>query len=118
MGHRSPKATRSPEARNRDRASDKPSDFGRETRRTDEHLRGPAILSDLEPHAVALLGEYGASDRVIVDALLGRTPFVGTLPFDLPRSMNAVEASREDVPYDTAQPLYLHGHGLTMATTR
>jgi beta-glucosidase len=52
---------------------------------------------------------------VILDALLGRTPFAGTLPFDLPRSMAAVQASREDVPFDTVDPLYPHGHGLRLA---
>ena len=38
----------------------------------------------------------------------------GRLPFDLPRSMAAVEASREDVPFDTADPLFRFGHGLTV----
>ena len=36
----------------------------------------------------------------------------GRLPFDLPRSMAAVEASRADVPFDTADPLFRFGHGL------
>ncbi|MGO4680232.1 glycoside hydrolase family 3 N-terminal domain-containing protein [Microbacterium sp. 2MCAF23] len=80
------------------------------------YLERPAVLADLEPHAVALVGEYGASDRVILEALLGHTPFTGTLPFDLPRSMDAIKASREDVPFDTAEPLYAFGHGLALTT--
>lgn len=32
-------------------------------------------------------------------------------PFDLPSSMRAVEDSREDVPFDTAEPLFRCGHG-------
>ena len=36
----------------------------------------------------------------------------GVLPFDLPRSMDAVIASRPDVPFDTADPLFHFGHGL------
>ena len=36
------------------------------------------------------------------------------LPFDIPRSMAAVQASREDVPFDTADPLYRFGHGLSL----
>jgi beta-glucosidase len=76
------------------------------------YLERPAVLTDLEQYAVAVIGEYGASDRVILNALLGLTPFTGTLPFDLPRSMDAVEASREDVPFDTGAPLYTHGYGL------
>ena len=42
----------------------------------------------------------------------------GRLPFDLPRSMAAVEASRSDVPFDTADPLFRFGHGLSEAGTR
>ena len=37
----------------------------------------------------------------------------GRLPFYLPRSMAAVEASRPDVPFDTEDPLFRFGHGLT-----
>jgi beta-glucosidase len=36
----------------------------------------------------------------------------GKLPFDLPSSMAAVVASRPDVPFDTADPLFRFGHGL------
>ena len=38
----------------------------------------------------------------------------GRLPFDLPSSMRAVEDSRSDVPYDTAEPLFRFGHGLSL----
>jgi hypothetical protein len=34
------------------------------------------------------------------------------LPFDLPRSDEAVEASKEDVPFDTENPVFKFGHGL------
>ena len=51
----------------------------------------------------------------MVDVFLDRpailTPFAeGALPFDVPRSMAAVEASRPDVPFDTADPLFRFGH--------
>ncbi|MEX0158651.1 MULTISPECIES: glycoside hydrolase family 3 protein [unclassified Microbacterium] len=82
------------------------------------YLERPPVLTDLEPHTAALIGEYGASDAVILNALLGRTPFTGTLPFDLPRSMRAVEASSEDVPFDTQDPLYSHGYGEALSTER
>jgi beta-glucosidase len=35
------------------------------------------------------------------------------LPFDLPRSMVAVEASYEDVPFDTENPVFRFGDGLS-----
>ncbi|MEU9147601.1 hypothetical protein [Streptomyces sp. NPDC048349] len=35
-------------------------------------------------------------------------------PFELPRSMQAVETSRADVPDDTADPVFAQGHGLSL----
>jgi beta-glucosidase len=34
------------------------------------------------------------------------------MPFDQPRSMDAVEHSREDVAFDTKDPVFRFGHGL------
>jgi beta-glucosidase len=36
----------------------------------------------------------------------------GQLPFDIPSSIAAIEASRPDVPFDTASPTFRFGHGL------
>ncbi|MFF9911691.1 hypothetical protein [Streptomyces sp. NPDC013457] len=44
----------------------------------------------------------------------GRATAEGRLPFELPRSMAAVEAARPDVPNDTADPVFAHGHGLSI----
>jgi len=35
------------------------------------------------------------------------------LPFELPSSMAEVQNQREDVPHDTAHPLYAYGYGLS-----
>lgn len=59
-----------------------------------------------------VIGEFGASDRVVLEAFCGRTPITGRLPFDIPSSMEAVEASREDVPFDTVLPRFRAGFGL------
>ncbi|MCX4870058.1 hypothetical protein OG298_02695 [Streptomyces sp. NBC_01005] len=42
----------------------------------------------------------------------GRARAVGRLPYELPRSMAAVEASRSDVPHDTADPVSPFGADL------
>ncbi|MEU1284266.1 hypothetical protein [Kitasatospora sp. NPDC005856] len=42
--------------------------------------------------------------------MFGRGPMTGSLPFDLPRSDAAVDAAREDVPFDTEDPLLRFGH--------
>ncbi|MEU8820557.1 glycoside hydrolase family 3 N-terminal domain-containing protein [Actinoplanes sp. NPDC048796] len=77
-------------------------------------LDRPAVLTPLASRAAALTGNFGASDEALFDILFGRTKPSGTLPFELPRSMEAVAASREDVPNDTEDPLFRYGHGLTL----
>jgi len=75
-------------------------------------LDRPAVLTDLAGEAAALLGNYGSSDEAFLDVVFGSSQPEGSLPFDLPRSMAAVEASRSDVPFDTADPVFRFGHGL------
>ncbi len=77
------------------------------------HLDRPAVLTDLEPACEALAAVYGASDRAVLRTLTGEVRPDGRLPFDLPRSMAAVAASRPDVPGDSADPLDVEGAGLT-----
>lgn len=78
----------------------------------DVFLDRPAVLTPLAALGVTLTGTFGVSDDFLLDAITGRAVTTGRLPFDLPRSMAAVEASREDVPFDTADPLWRFGHGL------
>ncbi|MET0976983.1 MAG: glycoside hydrolase family 3 N-terminal domain-containing protein [Leifsonia sp.] len=78
----------------------------------DVHLDRPAILTPFVGDVAAIVGNYGASARAILDVLTGAASPQGSLPFDLPSSMAAVEASREDVPFDTEDPLFRFGHGL------
>jgi beta-glucosidase len=63
-------------------------------------------------HAVA--ANWGVSAAALLDVLSGTVPAQGRLPFDVPRSMAAVEASRPDVPFDTEDPLFRFGHGLSL----
>jgi beta-glucosidase len=74
----------------------------------------PPILEPMTDAAAAVTVNWGASGAALLDVLSGRASAGGRLPFDLPRSMSAVEASRPDVPFDTADPLFRFGHGLTL----
>jgi beta-glucosidase len=74
----------------------------------------PPILTSIAEAAAAVTVNWGASGAALLDVLSGAVPARGTLPFDLPRSMAAVEASRPDVPFDTADPLFRFGHGLSL----
>ncbi|MFI1581157.1 glycoside hydrolase family 3 protein [Embleya sp. NPDC020630] len=76
----------------------------------DVFLDRAAILTPLADCATALLADFGADDDLVLDAAFGRAPTPGTLPFDLPSSMEAVLDSREDVPFDTRDPLFRCGH--------
>lgn len=58
------------------------------------------------------LVDFGASDEALLDVASGRARAVGRLPYELPRSMAAVEASRSDVPHDTADPVSPFGADL------
>jgi beta-glucosidase len=75
------------------------------------YLDRPAILTPLKERAGALIANFGVSDEALLDVITGRARVRGKLPFELPSSMEAVEAQRSDVPYDSAHPLYPFGFG-------
>lgn len=76
----------------------------------DVYLDRPAILGPIVDTGAAVLGNWGASSEALLDVLSGAARAEGRLPFDIPRSMAAVAASRPDVPFDTADPLFRFGH--------
>ena len=75
------------------------------------YLDRPAILTSLQDRASALLANFGVSDEALLDVLTGVANPEGKLPFELPSSMQEVEAQRSDVPHDTGHPLYKIGFG-------
>jgi beta-glucosidase len=79
----------------------------------DIYLDRPAVIPEIDQHAAALIGSFGARDAALCDIIFGRVAPSGTLPFELPSSMEAVKAQKEDLPYDSVDPLYPFGHGLT-----
>ncbi|KAJ0418900.1 glycosyl hydrolase family 3 N terminal domain-containing protein [Aspergillus carlsbadensis] len=78
------------------------------------YLDRPAVLTEIAPRASALTASYGSSDDAFFDIVFGSDGVrpEGKLPFDLPRSMEAVVKSRSDVPFDTENPLFRYGYGL------
>ena len=73
----------------------------------------PAVIPEISAAAKALLVEFGASDEAVLDVLFGKASPGGKLPFELPSSMEAVLSQKEDVPYDSENPLYRFGFGLS-----
>jgi beta-glucosidase len=78
----------------------------------DVFMDRPAILTPFVDVAAAILVDYGADDRAVLDVVFGRARAEGRLPTDLPSSMGAVEAARPDVPFDTVDPLFRFGDGI------
>ncbi|KAF2124485.1 glycoside hydrolase family 3 protein [Dothidotthia symphoricarpi CBS 119687] len=80
----------------------------------DIYLDRPAIIPEIIESAAAVMANFGSGPDALLDIVFGvdgASP-QGKLPFDLPRSMAAVEASKEDVPFDTENPVFRFGHGL------
>ncbi len=78
------------------------------------HLERAAVVPEIAERCAALVADYGASDEALLDVAFARARAEGRLPFELPRSMAAVEKSRPDVPHDTADPLFAYGAGLDL----
>jgi beta-glucosidase len=76
------------------------------------YMDRPAILTNVQDKTTAILANFGASDIALFDVLTGKGKPEGKLPFELPSSMDEVNAQLEDLPHDTAHPLYPYGYGL------
>ena len=77
------------------------------------YLDRPAVIPEISAAARALLADFGANDEAVLKVIFGQSQPQGHLPFELPRSMEAVRAQKPDLPYDSADPLYPFGFGLT-----
>jgi beta-glucosidase len=77
------------------------------------YLDRPAVIPEISGAAKALPADYGASDAAVLDVLFGKAHPEGKLPFELPSSMEAVRNQKADVPYDSENPLFRFGFGLS-----
>lgn len=78
----------------------------------DVYLERPALLGELVEHATVLTANFGAGSEALARVVFGEVAPRGRLPFEIPRSMAAVESSREDVPNDTVDPVFPVGSGV------
>jgi beta-glucosidase len=77
------------------------------------YLDRPAVIPEINEAVKALVGEYGASDEAVLNVVFGKARPEGKLPFELPGSMEAVQNQKADLPYDSENPLYPFGYGLS-----
>lgn len=80
---------------------------------TSIYIERAAVIPDIAENSAALIADFGANDEVILSAVFGEFSPSGKLPIELPSSMEAVREQKEDLPYDSKDPLYSYGHGLT-----
>jgi len=78
----------------------------------DANLERPAILTPFTEFAAAILTDVGASSAALIEVLSGTVAPLGRLPFEVPRSTEAVRNSQSDVADDSKDPLYPLGAGL------
>lgn len=76
-------------------------------------LDRPAVIPDINEASKAVLADFHCEDDIIMESVFGKFKPSGKLPFEMPSSMEAVKNQKEDVPYDSENPLYDFGHWLT-----
>jgi beta-glucosidase len=79
----------------------------------DLYLDRPAVVPEIAASSKGLLANFGASDEALLDIIFGKVNPTARLPFEMPSSMEAVRDQKEDVPYDSVNPLYPFGFGLS-----
>jgi beta-glucosidase len=77
------------------------------------YLDRPAVIPEISAAAQALLGDFGADDTAVLNVVFGKARPEGKLPFELPSSMEAVHNQKADLPYDSKDPLFPFGFGLS-----
>lgn len=76
-------------------------------------MHRPAVIPEINKASKALIIDFDCQDEILVELIFGKFNPTGKLPVEMPSSVEAVEAQLEDVPYDSKNPLYAFGHGLT-----
>jgi beta-glucosidase len=63
-------------------------------------LNNPAIVSEFEKNASAIVAHFGALDQALMEILSGGAEPSALLPLQLPANMSTVEKQAEDLPHD------------------
>jgi len=72
----------------------------------------PAVMPEIVKSSAAMLCEFGATDDTVLDIIFGKFNPTAKLPFEIPSSMEAVKNQKEDIPYDSENPVFEFGFGL------
>jgi hypothetical protein len=70
----------------------------------------PADLKEVVKGTIMI---FDALDNALLDVIFGKFNPVGKLSFEIPASMDAVRKQLEDVPFDSENPAFRFGDGLS-----
>jgi beta-glucosidase len=79
----------------------------------DIYLDRAAVFPEIAEAAAAVTANFGSSPNAFMDVLKNPRLAKGRLPIELPSSLEAILASKSDVPYDTEAPTFAYGAGLS-----
>ena len=77
------------------------------------NLTRPAVLSELEPYADAILLRFGVQNQAVLDLISGAYEPSALLPMQMPADMRTVEEQYEDVSLDMRPLVDADGHAWT-----
>jgi len=75
-------------------------------------MQRPPVVPEINAASKAVIADFDCQDDIILELIFGKFNPSGKLPLEIPSSVQAVENQKEDVPYDSENPLYPFGHGL------
>lgn len=73
----------------------------------------PPVIPEVTKASSALIANFESDERIIFEMIYGHFNPSGKLPVEMPSSKEAVENQFEDVPYDSKEPLFPFGWGLS-----
>jgi len=76
----------------------------------------PPIVPEINAKSKAVLADFYCEHEVIFEIIFGKYAPQGKLPLEIPSSVEAVTNQKEDMPYDSKDPLYPFGHGLSYSS--
>ena len=73
----------------------------------------PPVIPQIVAESASVIVDFNNEEDLILDLIYGKFSPTGKLPIEFPSSMEAVQAQKEDLPYDSVDPLFPFGYGLT-----
>ncbi len=73
----------------------------------------PPVVPEIDAASKAMIADFECQDEILLEMIFGKFKPSGKLPIEIPSSVEAVQNQLEDVPYDSKDPLYSFGHGLS-----